>query len=302
MIERIEVLKDGASSIYGSDAIAGVVNIILKKTMDGRPGQRVRRPERKRRRPEQGLRAQLRRRQRQGRHDVRPFPHRPEGVVWAKDREITAYSFGPNHKSANYGAGPWGRITPLTPGGASNPAGFNQILNHTAARSATAAAAIRATEQLPRLYRRRCGHFNSTSQMMYTSPTRLTNLFTKGSIALPYDMRLTTTAMYSERQSSRQVAGYPLRSDPGEIPGLYRQGQLLQPYGNQGAGIAAGKGQDLFFYRRTTEVPRVTATRTAPCTSTPCWKANSGSGTRPGTGTPATTTARFAAPSTAPAT
>jgi len=31
-IERVEVLKDGASSIYGSDAVAGVVNIITKKT------------------------------------------------------------------------------------------------------------------------------------------------------------------------------------------------------------------------------------------------------------------------------
>jgi iron complex outermembrane receptor protein len=30
-IERIEVLRDGASAQYGSDAIAGVVNIILKK-------------------------------------------------------------------------------------------------------------------------------------------------------------------------------------------------------------------------------------------------------------------------------
>jgi len=30
-IERIEVLKDGASSIYGSDAVAGVVNIITRK-------------------------------------------------------------------------------------------------------------------------------------------------------------------------------------------------------------------------------------------------------------------------------
>jgi iron complex outermembrane receptor protein len=30
-IERIEVLKDGASAVYGSDAIAGVVNFILKK-------------------------------------------------------------------------------------------------------------------------------------------------------------------------------------------------------------------------------------------------------------------------------
>jgi iron complex outermembrane recepter protein len=34
-VERVEVLKDGASSIYGSDAVAGVVNIILKKNFVG---------------------------------------------------------------------------------------------------------------------------------------------------------------------------------------------------------------------------------------------------------------------------
>jgi iron complex outermembrane receptor protein len=34
-VERIEILKDGASSIYGADAIAGVVNIILKKQYQG---------------------------------------------------------------------------------------------------------------------------------------------------------------------------------------------------------------------------------------------------------------------------
>jgi iron complex outermembrane receptor protein len=37
-VERIEVLKDGASSIYGADAIAGVVNIIMKKTYKGVEG------------------------------------------------------------------------------------------------------------------------------------------------------------------------------------------------------------------------------------------------------------------------
>lgn len=35
IIERIEILSSGASAIYGSDAIAGVVNIILKKQMNG---------------------------------------------------------------------------------------------------------------------------------------------------------------------------------------------------------------------------------------------------------------------------
>ena len=34
-VERIEVLKDGASAIYGSDAIAGVVNIILRSDYQG---------------------------------------------------------------------------------------------------------------------------------------------------------------------------------------------------------------------------------------------------------------------------
>lgn len=34
-VERIEVLKDGASAIYGSDAIGGVVNVILRKDYRG---------------------------------------------------------------------------------------------------------------------------------------------------------------------------------------------------------------------------------------------------------------------------
>ena len=37
-VERIEVLQDGASPIYGSDAIAGVVNIITKKKQRGFDG------------------------------------------------------------------------------------------------------------------------------------------------------------------------------------------------------------------------------------------------------------------------
>ncbi|QYM79407.1 TonB-dependent receptor plug domain-containing protein [Horticoccus luteus] len=34
-VERIEVLSDGASTVYGSDAVSGVVNIILKKDFAG---------------------------------------------------------------------------------------------------------------------------------------------------------------------------------------------------------------------------------------------------------------------------
>ena len=35
IIERIEVLKDGASALYGADAVAGVVNIITRDKFDG---------------------------------------------------------------------------------------------------------------------------------------------------------------------------------------------------------------------------------------------------------------------------
>ena len=35
MVKRVEVLKDGASTIYGTDAIAGVVNIILHDNFEG---------------------------------------------------------------------------------------------------------------------------------------------------------------------------------------------------------------------------------------------------------------------------
>jgi iron complex outermembrane recepter protein len=35
MVETVEVLKDGASAIYGSDAVGGVVNFILKSNFDG---------------------------------------------------------------------------------------------------------------------------------------------------------------------------------------------------------------------------------------------------------------------------
>ncbi|WP_076414715.1 TonB-dependent receptor [Shewanella sp. UCD-KL12] len=35
IVERIEILRDGASAVYGSDAVAGVINIITKKDFDG---------------------------------------------------------------------------------------------------------------------------------------------------------------------------------------------------------------------------------------------------------------------------
>src|SRR3546814_18618762 len=34
-VERVEIVADGASALYGSDAVAGVANIILRRNFDG---------------------------------------------------------------------------------------------------------------------------------------------------------------------------------------------------------------------------------------------------------------------------
>ena len=34
-LDRVDILADGASATYGSDAIAGVINVVLKRGFDG---------------------------------------------------------------------------------------------------------------------------------------------------------------------------------------------------------------------------------------------------------------------------
>ena len=259
MIERLEILKDGASSVYGSDAIAGVINIILKKTMEG--GQ---------------LSVYMGANEKGGDGKNKDFSlsygagdekaslmfglsHTEQGAVWARDREITAYSRGPNFPTENLGSGPWGRIRQVSASG--GPTGFDRILNHTGDQMNPG---VGADPRNPANYHNvtaltpiAADNFNTTSQMVFAMPSKLDTIFTKGELALPYDMRFVTTAMYSQRKGVSTTAGYPLSStSQSAYPVYVDKDSYFNPYGNQVAG--AGLGQDLFFYRRTTEIPRVT--------------------------------------------
>jgi len=262
MIERIEVLKDGASSIYGSDAIAGVINIILRKSLEG------------------GQASAYYGANETGDGDAKDFSltygtggekgslmfgltHSSVEPVWARTRNLTAFSFGPAHYNAGFGSGPWGRITPLNASGGSNTTatGFNRYLNHTGSFDGVG---IGAESRNPANYHPYTNPppdadvFNATQQMMFQSPTKLTSIFTKGEIELPFGTKFTTTAMFADRDSSRTVAGYPLSStSQPKFPVYIDKDNYFNPYGNQVAG--AGRGQDLFFARRTIEVPRASA-------------------------------------------
>jgi iron complex outermembrane receptor protein len=250
MVERIEILKDGASSIYGSDAIAGVVNIILKKTMVG------------------GSFSAYTGQNAKGDGETNDYnfaygagdekaslmfglSHSNTAPVWARDRTITSFPRGPNNPTAGLGVGPWGNITALD-------GSFDRVLNHTGGPNGVG---VGADARNPANYHdydgRADDNFNSASQMMFQSPTKLTTAFTKGEIALPWDLRFKSTAMYSERKSSRQIAGYPLNStSQADYPVYIDKDSYFNPYGSSVAG--AGNGQDLIFYRRTIELPRIT--------------------------------------------
>jgi len=258
MIERIEILKDGASSIYGSDAIAGVVNFILKTSMEGGQasvyvGQNEKGDGKNR---DYSLsfgtgtdKASL----------MFGLTHTESGVVWAKDREETAFSYGPNHPTGNLGGSGWGRIRQVSATGAAT--GFNQHLNHTGGYDGTGVGQSSRDRNSYHTYSTTNfdDTFNTTSQMMFQSPNTLTSMFTKGSLELPYNMRFNTTAMFAKRDSARQNAGYPVNSlVQSKYPVYIDKNSYFNPYGNGAPGVAAGAGQDLFFYRRTIEVPRVT--------------------------------------------
>lgn len=265
MIERIEVLKDGASAIYGSDAIAGVVNIILKKRLEG------------------GQLSIYKGQNGSGDGDNEDFSlsygvngdkgslmfgltHSSQGTVWAKDRDITSTSYGPAHATDGLGVGEFGRITAVGATGASVTSaaagGFNKYLNHTGTWTSpgTGSASNDIANYHDYVSTNADDKYNSTQQMMFQSPVRLTSIFTKGTLELPYDLHFSTTAMFAERTSSTQNAGYPLNSlTKSNYPVYVDADSYYNPYGN--AALGDGNGQDLFFYRRLTEVPRVTENR-----------------------------------------
>jgi len=269
LIERIEVLRDGASAVYGSDAIAGVVNIIMKKNMKGASlsvytGQNS-----------LGDGKSTDASFTMGANNdtgsiIFGLTRTTQGAVWAKSREVSSYSYGNVPGKENYfGTGPWGRIGFVNPTTGSvlsstlgGLTGSTQVLNHTGGALGDGVGTSSRNPVNYHAYASPTSNsgadlFNSTSQMMLLMPTEMSSAFTKATLELTPNMRAYTTFMASDRSSNRQVAGYPMNSQvQASYPVYIDKDSYFNPYGNQVAG--AGLGRDLFFYRRTIEVPRVT--------------------------------------------
>ncbi|KOO82186.1 TonB-dependent receptor [Stenotrophomonas maltophilia] len=238
IVERIDVLKDGASSIYGSDAIAGVINIITRKNF-------------------QGLEANAYVGQ-YGEGDgqktsydfVAGFTgdrgsvtigaeYAEEKEVWAKDRWFSRYPRTTFHPAQNWSpVSQWGTIIdPDTDDWlVLNRGGDYRDVNQYHDQDF---AGITGDTS------------NSNTQMHLLTPTKRRSVFANVQYDLTDNVRFVSDLLYTRRESQAQVAGYPLQSASYERLGAkWDADSYYNPF-----------GKDMGFMRRGWEVPRLSTNK-----------------------------------------
>ncbi len=232
IVERIEVLKDGASSIYGSDAMAGVINIITRKNFDGAEANVY-----------TGQYSQG-----DGKKETYDFMvgfsgergsitmgaeyHKEEGV-WAKDRWQTANTYPDHPNSSLTVVGQWGNWRPSgTTGAWQAPNRGGTALGSSQFHAQTLDDTSRASDQMHLL-----------------TPLERRSLYVNANYDITDNVRFTTDLGYTKRSSFRQIAGYPTQSTAIGAP------MAANSYFNPTGGTSA-----VNWRRRGWEVPRTTDT------------------------------------------
>lgn len=233
IIQRIEVLKDGASAVYGSDAVSGVVNIITRKDFEGAEanayfGQNQ---------GGDGTTQQYDFTVGSVSEDASismSVSYTKQEAMWDRDRLLTRYSDGPRHPySGNSITTPLGKFT--------DKSGDTWVLNNLGDDATDFSNYHLYTGDASDKY-------NTRQQMMFRIPTEQKSMYVQGRYNFTNNLSFRSTAMYSERKASKQLAGYPLRSSSFRaMDGLISSNSIYNPV-----------NQDIEFRRRTTEVPRVT--------------------------------------------
>ena len=246
-VERMEILKDGASAIYGSDAMAGVVNIITRRNVQGvtanvYQGQYS---------EGDGARSQF---------DVVAgwsnerasitvaAEHVEEKGVWAKDRGFSAYTYTDRHPDDGWTTvGQWGRIVGFKGPGCNSSRGCSYTLDRGSRPGGPDSFHI--SDNTPFT-----GDVsNSNEQMHLSTPLKRDSLFVDGRIELSDQVRFNTQLAYNRRESIRQIAGYPLQSAAAGITPMSAD-SWFNPFGNH---HGYSDPSAVHWNRRTWEMPRV---------------------------------------------
>lgn len=237
VVERIEVLTDGASAIYGSDAIAGVINIITRKSFEG-------------------LEANVytgRYGQGDGEKTVASFAWGQSGErgamtfgaelsdeqeVSAADRWFSRHGNGPYHPTPNDIEGSNGWSAATNQGVLIDPNNDDNwyVLNQGAA----------GTDLAADFHDFGYGDYtNASPEMWLQTQLKRRSMFASGNYDLTDKVRLTSSALYTRRTAVQQIAGYPFQSYNWDT--VLSANSLYNPL-----------GQDADFIRRSSEMPRQT--------------------------------------------
>ena len=207
VIKRVEILKDGASSIYGSDAIAGVVNIITRDDFEG-------------------MQTNAYIGQFEGDNDgeIQAYDfsigttsdrgsvffsgsYVKAEPVFAGDREISAEpQFGTGNAFGSSGT-PQGRLGAVALGsfGLTTDPGTN-----VTGPGGLGAAAFREGDFSSGAPGDGADRYNFAPQNYMLTPQERTSIFTQGTYDLTDDIRLSVEAAYNNRESTQLLAPTPL--------------------------------------------------------------------------------------------
>jgi iron complex outermembrane recepter protein len=204
VIERVEVLKDGASAIYGSDAIAGVINITTRDTYDGAEASAYIGEN------EEG----------DGRQEAYDFTigsstdrasvvlnaaYVKQEPIFAGSREISAVpTFGFGGNNVNVGASsttPFGRFG-FGPTGGRLPNGAAGTLTLIPGRPGTSAADFQP-------FNLSTSGFNFAPDNYLSTPQERTSLYAQGRYNITDNVSFNTSVLYNERRSEQFLAAMP---------------------------------------------------------------------------------------------
>lgn len=245
-VERIEILKDGASAIYGSDAIAGVVNIITRRGFDGGlfnlylgeysegDGRQTSFDASWGVKGERGWLSGT-------------LQYTDENPVWASDRPYSAFPNTVRHPTAGLSA-----IN-------QNGTLLDPVLGQLTVNKG------QDPRNIANFHRTGVSDYsNVTEQQTLKTGMERKSVFFDGGFDINERLLLRGNALYSIRDTFRNIPGYPYRSSTwGSLNAPLSIDSYYNPVGNQ-SGVANPRAAH--YQRRTWEVPRsgnnkVTTTR-----------------------------------------
>ncbi|MFC5741575.1 TonB-dependent receptor plug domain-containing protein [Dyella tabacisoli] len=231
-IDRIEILKDGASSVYGSDAIGGVVNVITRKNFKGAEANAY-----------LGQYGQG-----DGAAQVYDFSlgtsnersslmlsvqQYKEDPVWAKDRSYSRYPNGSRYPTTGWSlVSQNGAFSGLC--GAGGDPAWCTLTKGSDPRDIANYRPLAPSERT-----------NFAEQMMLQTGLERTSVFVSGHYDVASNVRFNGELLYNKRSTRQQIAGYPFSTGGFDMP-------------LSGESYFNPIGKDVAFLRRGWEVPRTT--------------------------------------------